>query len=175
MKKILLLTLISTLAINTHAQTSVKDIKNTVAAVTDSTKSLIKSAATSVGEGLEFVDTSTVSNKLYSDVKGIIISVAKGLGVAVERVYTVLTIHYVVRGITELIIIICVIWILIWGTRKINSNCIGTDVEPIPYVVSAMVVIGGIIFLYNLLPDTIGMIFNAEYYTINDILQRLAK
>lgn len=151
-----------------------------VNAIIDSTISTVQSAAsttvTAVKDGANFVDTSTISNKIYSDVKGIVVGLAKALGVAAERVYHVLTVHYMIEGITKLLLVIAVLWFLIWGITKLNSKCKDDEFNaPFPYVAGIIAAIIMGIGLFNTLPDILGMIFNSEYYTINHIIDLLKK
>lgn len=60
-----------------------------------------KAAVTTV-----YNDSKTAVSELYPDVKSAITSIAQGIGVAAEHVYTVLVKSFVVKGVKELIIAI---------------------------------------------------------------------
>jgi hypothetical protein len=170
--------MVSTLTM--FSQSTYQQVKKDVSTVIDSTVSTVSNVAgstvTAVKDGANYIDTSTLTNKVYSDVKGIVTGLAKALGVAAERVYHVLTVHYMVQGITTLLLILIGLFFLRWGAVKLFNYCKNTDEGLFSF--SFLGVIGGIIiicYLFATLPTTIGMIFNAEYYTINHIFDLIKK
>lgn len=119
-----------------------------------------------------YEDGKDFAKDLYPEVKAAVISIAKGLGVAAEHLYTVLVKKYVVEGLVQLIPFIIGLILVIVGwiktekyfktAEKIKWQCL--------YPISLLVV--GAITLSCVDYNTMFMgIINPEYGAINYILE----
>lgn len=94
MKHLLLIAIITMFGFSTADATSVSDVGKAVVAVADS-------ATTAIGNGVAFVDTSSLYKQIYTDVKYGLAGLADGLKVGVEHVYIVLVKQQVVKSVTD--------------------------------------------------------------------------
>lgn len=133
-------------------------------------------ASTLYNDGKEVVSTVYNDGKnaiveMYPDVKSAIVSIAQGIGVAAEHVYTVLVKKYVVMGIKEVlifslgVILFLIGFISIW--RYINNNKIMTwKLIPLIILTGSSVLIILSVNFDNML---MGLV-NPEFGAINYIL-----
>ena len=130
---------------------------------------------------LKSADTSSVSNQIYKDVKSVLKSVAKGLGIASEKVYVVLTKKFFLEGVVGLIVnivfLISYLWALRFIYKKIFTNFeeLKESIPVIALVTTAIMLFLGNVLFNNLqsFPENVGKTFNPEYYTINYIFELL--
>ena len=121
--------------------------------------------------GTVYEDAKSGFSNLYPDIKSAVMSIARGIGVAAEHVYTVLVKKYFVLGIQEFCIMLCGIFTIIFGLigwKK--STPIG---QPITYrvIMPLVFIITGVCVLCNVDYDNMFMgIINPEYGAINYIL-----
>ena len=121
--------------------------------------------------GTVYEDAKDGFKNLYPDIKSAVMSIAQGIGVAAEHVYTVLVKKYFVLGIKEACIMLCGIIALIIGL--IGWRRVTPEGQPITYrvVVPAICLFTGICVLCNVDYDNMLMgIINPEYGAINYIL-----
>lgn len=116
-------------------------------------------------------DMKAGTSSLYPDVKQAVISIANGIGVAAEHVYTVLVKKYIVLGIKELGIFIGTIVLLLLGYFGWNKKTKGDVHITYKIIPQALFIIIGIIMLFNVNYDDMLMgLINPEYGAINYIL-----
>lgn len=121
--------------------------------------------------GTVYEDAKSGFSSLYPDIKSAVTSIARGIGVAAEHVYTVLVKKYFVLGIKEACIMLCGILTMIFGL--IGWKRATPEGQPITYrvIVPVGFIITGICVLYNVDYDNMLMgIINPEYGAINYIL-----
>lgn len=116
-------------------------------------------------------DMKAGTSSLYPDVKQAVISIANGIGVAAEHVYTVLVKKYVVLGVKELGVFIGAIVLLLLGYFGWNKKTKGDVHITYKIIPQALFIIVGIIMLFNVRYDDMLMgLINPEYGAINYIL-----
>ena len=167
MKKFIIFILLLCTTINVNAKESFGDKLRTDG------KEL---ASTLYNDGKDVVSTVYNDGKnaiveMYPDVKSAIVSIAQGIGVAAEHVYTVLVKKYVVMGIKEVlifslgVILFLIGFISIW--RYINNNKIMTwKLIPLIILTGSSVLIILSVNFDNML---MGLV-NPEFGAINYIL-----
>lgn len=133
--------------------------------------------STLYNDGKEVVSTvyndgKSVISDLYPDVKSAIVSIAQGIGVAAEHVYTVLVKKYIVIGVKEALILLIGIFFFIFGFVSIykyikNNQYITWKV--IPMIILCFL---GFLVAYNVNYDDLLMgLINPEFGAINYILE----
>jgi hypothetical protein len=149
-----------------------KDVKNTVDIVKTTSVNAGESIKNTTLNTINSADTSRVSKQIYMDVKTVIKSVANALGIAAEKVYTVITKKYLIEGITGLFSHIIFIVIYIFLIKFLFILCRNNQNNEYFLLSSAMVVCVGFgLLMTNLInfTENVGKTFNSEYYTIKFI------
>jgi hypothetical protein len=174
MKKLLLFLLISYSSIGQYNEIK-KDVKSTF----NKTGTVLKNTGESVKNTIHSIDTSSVSKQMYSDVKTVIKAVASGLGIASEKVYTVITKKFFIEGVvgllTNIILIIVYVFLIRFFKNLIKKTKEAEYSAPLSLLFVVFLIFSTIFLYHNLsnFPNNVGKVFNSEYYTIEFIFNNL--
>ncbi len=158
MKKLILLT-ITALTINVVSASTLTELKNTA----DST--------------LKSIDTSSVTNKIYNDVKSGIVGLASGLKVGAEHVYMVLVKQQVVNSIIYCVFFLLGLILIANFINRYKSDekwvtASREDPSFLGVIRGAQVIVGSVLFIVGLFNIDIMItgVVNPEYGAIKEIL-----
>jgi hypothetical protein len=126
-----------------------------------------KAAVSTVySDGKDLVET------LYPEVRDVLISIAKALGCAVEHVYKVLVMQYVVKGVQQLFIFLVGLTILIFGLIFFSRYVKSKQSLTWRILPSLVLIITSIILFWNVNYETMFMgLINPEFGALNYILE----
>lgn len=117
-------------------------------------------------------DGKTAVSELYPDVKSAIISIAQGIGVAAEHVYSVLVKKYIVIGVKELIIALFALFLFSFGLwqfyKYVNNTKIINWKIVFPILLCVLGLCVGLKVNYD---DLLMGLINPEFGAINYILE----
>ena len=117
-------------------------------------------------------DGKSAVSELYPDVKSAIVSIAEGIGVAAEHVYTVLVKSFVVKGIKELIITIFALFIFGFGLHQFYKYVNNTKVINWKIIFPLLLCILGLFVGFKVNYDDLLMgLINPHFGAINYILE----
>lgn len=126
-----------------------------------------KAAVTTV-----YNDSKTAVSELYPDVKSAITSIAQGIGVAAEHVYTVLVKSFVVKGVKELIIAIFALLIFSFGLYQFYKYVNNTKVINWKIIFPLLLCVLGLFVGFKVNYDDLLMgLINPHFGAINYILE----
>jgi hypothetical protein len=117
-------------------------------------------------------DGKSAVSELYPDVKSAIVSIAEGIGVAAEHVYTVSVKSFVVKGIKELIITIFALFIFGFGLYQFYKYVNNTKVINWKIIFPLLLCILGLFVGFKVNYDDLLMgLINPHFGAINYILE----
>lgn len=118
-------------------------------------------------------DAKAVMSDIYPDVKNAVASIARGIGVAADHVYTVLVRKYIVDGVAELCYVLISVFLIIFGFFKLNKY-IGKENHVFNYTVVlniAYMMIGFFMLTFANFNNMLMGLINPEWGAINYILE----
>lgn len=117
-------------------------------------------------------DGKSAVSELYPDVKSAIVSIAEGIGVAAEHVYSVLVKSFVVKGVKELIIALFALFILGFGLYQFYKYVNNTKVINWKIIFPLLLCILGLFVGFKVNYDDLFMgLINPHFGAINYILE----
>ena len=140
------------------------------------TTTVLEKVTKRVVDAKNTVDTASLYKEIYTDVKTGLQSLASGLKVGVEHVYSVLVKQQVVKSVGWLIIWILSVFMLINWFRSYKSNEVWIVDEEYPSGLGIIrilqIVIFGIVFIVCLcnIDETVTGFINPEYGALKEIM-----
>lgn len=117
-------------------------------------------------------DGKSAVSELYPDVKSAIVSIAEGIGVAAEHVYSVLVKSFVVKGVKELIIAVFALLIFGFGLYQFYKYVNNTKVINWKIIFPLLLCILGLFVGFKVNYDDLLMgLINPHFGAINYILE----